>query len=110
MPAFSDDAAEEASRPSKVIKTESETEHHTEQPSDVVSAQQPTGPPPQQPAVAPSSQPSQQQTVQQLVQQASPATATQYTPTVVQTISNPDGTVSIIQVSCDTNPMIFQTF
>ncbi|EFX65763.1 hypothetical protein DAPPUDRAFT_65254, partial [Daphnia pulex] len=78
LPAFSEDATEETSRPAK-------------------QQQQP-----------PSSQPAQlqqqQQNVQQLVQ-STPASTAQYAPTVVQTISNPDGTVSIIQVDPN-NPII----
>nr|SVE73432.1 EOG090X02DX [Daphnia atkinsoni] len=115
LPAFSEDATEETSRPTKVIKTESETEQQTERNADVVA--QPQQQQEQQqhqqqhpPAPPPSSQPAQhqqqqqQQSIQQMVQTTSAPTA-QYTPTVVQTISNPDGTVSIIQVDPN-NPII----
>ena len=104
LPAFSEDATEETSRPAKVIKTETEAEQQVDQTGDATTQQQSTPQQQQQqqqqPAPPPSSsQPAQhqQQSVQQLVQ-ASPSNAAQYAPTVVQTISNPDGTVSIIQV------------
>ena len=103
LPAFSED--EETSRPSKVIKAEMEMEQ--EQPNaDIQTASQQQ----QQQQQQSSQQQQQQQTQQQLVQPppltaigsntaASTTNSTaQYTPTVVQTISNPDGTVSIIQV------------
>ena len=80
LPAFSED--EETSRPSKVIKTEMEMEQE------------------QVELNSPSQQSVQQQMVQAPSLNATPTsgTTTQYAPTVVQTISNPDGTVSIIQV------------
>lgn len=96
LPAFSEDATEETSRPTKVIKTETETEQQqADRTAEVQPPQQQ-----QQQQQPPSSQPAQlqqQQNVQQLVQ-STPASTAQYAPTVVQTISNPDGTVSIIQV------------
>lgn len=86
LPAFSEDSSEESSRPAKVIKTETEQSEQQNEPAGEPPALQ------QQPVQQ------QQQPAQQLVQSSTPATTTQYTPTVVQTISNPDGTVSIIQV------------
>lgn len=94
LPAFSEDATEESSRPAKVIKTETETEQQADRTIDAITQ------PPQQQQQQTSSQSTQlqqQQSVQQLVQ-GTPASTAQYAPTVVQTISNPDGTVSIIQV------------
>lgn len=80
-----------------MIKTETEQEQLSvpEPAEDSPSQQQ------QQQSALQQQQQQQQQSasVQQLVQSAAPNSATaQYTPTVVQTISNPDGTVSIIQV------------
>ncbi len=98
LPAFSEDATEETSRPAKVIKTETETEQ--QQADRTAEVQPPQQQQQQQQQQPPSSQPAQlqhQQNVQQLVQ-STPASTAQYAPTVVQTISNPDGTVSIIQV------------
>ena len=93
LPAFSEDATEESSRPAKVIKTETETEQQADRTIDAIT--QPLQQ--QQQTSSQSTQLQQQQSVQQLVQ-ATPASTAQYAPTVVQTISNPDGTVSIIQV------------
>lgn len=87
MPAFSEDSSEETNRPAKAIKSETE---QSEQQNET------TGEPPAQQQQQ-QQQPVQQQQ-QQLVQSANPSATNQYTPTVVQTISNPDGTVSIIQV------------
>jgi len=88
LPAFSEDSSEETNRPAKTIKSETEpSEQQNESAGEPPAQQQQQQQPVQQ-------QPSQQQ----LVQSANPSATTQYTPTVVQTISNPDGTVSIIQV------------
>jgi nuclear respiratory factor 1 len=101
LPAFSEDATEETSRPAKVIKTETETEQQqADRTAEVQPPQQQQQQQQHQQQQPPSSQPAQlqqQQNVQQLVQ-STPASTAQYAPTVVQTISNPDGTVSIIQV------------
>ncbi len=81
-----------------MIKTETEQEQlSVPEPAEDSPSQQQQ----QQSALQQQQQQQQQQSasVQQLVQSAAPNSATaQYTPTVVQTISNPDGTVSIIQV------------
>lgn len=94
LPAFSEDSAEETSRPAKVIKTETEQEQlSAPEPAEDSPSQQ------QQQSALQQQQQQQSASVQQLVQSAAQNSATaQYTPTVVQTISNPDGTVSIIQV------------
>nr|SVE75000.1 EOG090X02DX [Daphnia dolichocephala] len=103
LPAFLEDATEETNRPAKVIKTESEAEQQADRSADVIAQPQQQQEQQQQqqpPAPPPSSQPAQhqqQQSIQQLVQ-TSAAPSAQFAPTVVQTISNPDGTVSIIQV------------
>nr|SVE74061.1 EOG090X02DX [Daphnia barbata] len=109
LPAFLEDSTEESNRPAKVIKTESEAEQQAERSADVIAQPQQQQEQQQQqpPAPPPSSQPAQhqqQQSIQQLVQTTS-APASQFAPTVVQTISNPDGTVSIIQVDPN-NPII----
>lgn len=85
LPAFSEDSSEETNRPAKSIKSETEqSDQQNESAGEPLAQQQQQ----QQPV----------QSSQQLVQSANPSATTQYTPTVVQTISNPDGTVSIIQV------------
>lgn len=103
LPAFSEEATEESPRSSKLVKTESESDKqgHGNEEVNANSQQQQASQSSSQQSQANSQaaqQTHQQQTVQQLLTSTSGSNGSQFTSTVVQTISNPDGTVSIIQV------------